>query len=122
MEIAVKLLKELSLYPQVILAASLGLAVYPDGVPFLTGEATVPISIPTRLLVATGASEKFLQFDNNDLPEFRGGCRTDPDESVRILPGKSVLMIGSGNIGLIVSYQLDRPESKSKRYWRLPAA
>ncbi|HNS67729.1 MAG TPA: FAD-dependent oxidoreductase, partial [Mesotoga infera] len=109
MEIAGKLLKELSLYPQVILACeSSVLAVYPDGVPVLDRRSdSTYLYNPTRLLVATGASERFLQFDNNDLPGVYGaGAVQTLMNQFGILPGKSVLMIGSGNIGLIVSYQL----------------
>lgn len=60
-----------------------------------------------RVIVSTGAAEKFLAFDNNDLPGVygAGAVQTLMNEH-GVLPGKNVLMVGSGNIGLIVSYQL----------------
>ncbi|SHM29919.1 sarcosine oxidase subunit alpha [Caldanaerovirga acetigignens] len=60
-----------------------------------------------RIVVATGASEKFLLFENNDLPGIygAGAVQTLMNEH-GVLPGKNVLMVGAGNIGLIVSYQL----------------
>lgn len=109
MEIAVKLLKELSLYSRATIASeSSVLAIYPDGVPVLDRRSdSTTLYNPARLLVATGASERFLQFDNNDLPGVYGaGAVQTLMNQFGILPGKSVLMIGSGNIGLIVSYQL----------------
>jgi len=59
------------------------------------------------ILVATGASEKFLAFENNDLPGIYGAGAVQTLMNVHgVLPGESVIMVGSGNIGLIVSYQL----------------
>lgn len=59
------------------------------------------------ILVATGASEKFMLFENNDLPGIYGAGAVQTLMNVYgVLPGKDVVMVGSGNIGLIVSYQL----------------
>lgn len=60
-----------------------------------------------RVIVATGANEKFIPFINNDLPGVygAGAVQTLMNEQ-GVIPGKNVLMVGSGNIGLIVSYQL----------------
>jgi len=62
---------------------------------------------PEKVIVATGASEKFLPFKNNDLPGIygAGAVQTLMNEH-GVVPGKNVLMVGAGNIGLIVSYQL----------------
>ncbi|MDZ4122324.1 MAG: NAD(P)/FAD-dependent oxidoreductase, partial [Candidatus Cloacimonadaceae bacterium] len=60
-----------------------------------------------QLIVATGASEKSLLFTNTDLPGiFGAGAVQTLMNMYGVLPGKSVVMVGSGNIGLIVSYQL----------------
>lgn len=60
-----------------------------------------------KIIVATGANEKILAFVNNDLPGIYGAGAVQTLMNVYgIRPGKKVLMIGSGNIGLIVSYQL----------------
>ena len=62
---------------------------------------------PKATIVATGASEKFLGFSNNDLPGIygAGAVQTLMNEH-GVVPGQNALMVGSGNIGLIVSYQL----------------
>ena len=60
-----------------------------------------------KIIVATGASENMLVFPNNDLPGVYGAGAVQTLMNCHgILPGKTVLMIGAGNIGVIVSYQL----------------
>ncbi len=60
-----------------------------------------------RILLATGASENVLAFPGWTLPGVMGAGAIQTMVNVhRVLPGKRVLMIGSGNVGLIVSYQL----------------
>lgn len=62
---------------------------------------------PKKIIVTTGASEKFLAFPNNDLPGIYGAGAVQTLMNVYgVAPGKNVLMVGAGNIGLIVSYQL----------------
>ncbi len=62
---------------------------------------------PRRLIIATGASENMLSFINNDLPGVYGAGAVQTLMNVYgVIPGKAVLMVGAGNIGLIVSYQL----------------
>lgn len=59
------------------------------------------------VIVATGASEKFLAFEQNDLPGIYGaGAVQTLMNNYGVLPGQEIVMVGSGNIGLIVSYQL----------------
>ncbi|MCS7250142.1 MAG: NAD(P)/FAD-dependent oxidoreductase [candidate division WOR-3 bacterium] len=59
------------------------------------------------LIIATGAYENFLLFENNDLPGVYGaGAVQTLVNQYGVRPGKSCLMVGSGNIGLIVAYQL----------------
>jgi len=60
-----------------------------------------------KFIIATGAAEKMLSFSNNDLPGVYGAGAVQTLMNIYgVVPGKRVLMIGSGNIGLIVSYQL----------------
>ncbi|WP_326909627.1 NAD(P)/FAD-dependent oxidoreductase [Sedimentibacter sp. MB31-C6] len=62
---------------------------------------------PKAIVVATGAFEKYLAFPNNDLPGIYGAGAVQTLMNVYgVKPGKKVLMVGAGNIGLIVSYQL----------------
>lgn len=62
---------------------------------------------PEKIIVATGAQEKTIPFSNNDLPGVYGaGAVQTLMNLYGVAPGKRGLMIGAGNIGLIVSYQL----------------
>lgn len=60
-----------------------------------------------KLIIATGAMENALAFPGWTLPGVMGAgaCQTMMNMH-RVLPGKRVLMVGSGNVGLIVTYQL----------------
>jgi sarcosine oxidase subunit alpha len=59
------------------------------------------------LVVATGAAENSIPFPGNDLPGVYGAGAVQTLMNVYgIRPGHRVLMVGSGNIGVIVSYQL----------------
>ncbi len=60
-----------------------------------------------KAIVATGAQERLIPFPNNDLPGVYGAGAVQTLMNVYgVLPGQRVLMVGAGNIGLIVSYQL----------------
>jgi len=60
-----------------------------------------------RIIIATGASENIIHFPGWTLPGVMGAGAAQTMINVnRVLPGQRVLMIGSGNVGLIVSYQL----------------
>ncbi len=62
---------------------------------------------PKRIIFATGAFEKSLTFENNDLPGIYGAGAVQTLMNIYgVKPANRILMIGSGNIGLIVSYQL----------------
>ncbi|MEW6524032.1 MAG: FAD-dependent oxidoreductase [Bacillota bacterium] len=59
------------------------------------------------VVVATGATENALAFPGWTLPGVLGaGAAQTLVNLHRVLPGRRVLMVGSGNVGLIVSYQL----------------
>jgi thioredoxin reductase/Fe-S-cluster-containing hydrogenase component 2/bacterioferritin-associated ferredoxin len=62
---------------------------------------------PRRIIAATGATEKVIAFEGSDLP---GVCGAGAVQTLMNLygvkPADRVLMIGAGNIGLIVAYQL----------------
>lgn len=60
-----------------------------------------------KIIIAAGAAEKMLPFVNNDFPGVYGAGAVQTLMNVHgVIPGQKVLMVGSGNIGLIVSYQL----------------
>lgn len=84
------------------------LAIYDDGVvTAVKGQNDYFKIKPKAAVVATGASEKTLAFPNNDLPGIYGAGAVQTLMNVYgVKPSNRVLMIGAGNIGLIVSYQL----------------
>ncbi len=60
-----------------------------------------------RLILATGAEERALAFPGWTLPGVMGAGAAQTMANVhRVLPGRRILMVGSGNVGLIVAYQL----------------
>ena len=60
-----------------------------------------------RIVLATGATENGLSFRGWTLPGVMGaGCAQTMMNVHRVLPGQRVVMVGSGNVGLIVAYQL----------------
>lgn len=62
---------------------------------------------PKAVLVSVGAVERNLLFENNDLPGVMGaGAAQTLMNEYGVKPGDSAVVIGSGNVGLIVSYQL----------------
>jgi len=59
------------------------------------------------ILLSTGASENNITCPGWTLPGVMGAGAIQTMMNVhRVLPGKKILMVGSGNVGLIVSYQL----------------
>lgn len=59
------------------------------------------------VIVATGASENMVAFDGWTLPGVIGAGAAQTMMNLHsVKPGKKVLMLGSGNVGLVVSYQL----------------
>jgi sarcosine oxidase subunit alpha len=59
------------------------------------------------VIFACGAMENMLAFPGNDLPGVYGAGGVQTLMNVYgVKPGNQVLMVGAGNVGLIVSYQL----------------
>ncbi|RLE36113.1 pyridine nucleotide-disulfide oxidoreductase [Candidatus Acetothermia bacterium] len=60
-----------------------------------------------RIILATGGAENALNFPGWTLPGVMGAGAAQTMSNVwRVLPGERILMVGAGNVGLIVSYQL----------------
>jgi thioredoxin reductase len=73
----------------------------------IVNESGVDILVPKKVVVATGAIENSLAFPGWTLPNIMGAGAAQTMINVhRVLPGRKVLIIGSGNVGLIVAYQL----------------
>lgn len=89
----------------VLSAAVVGLYLDKEVVVQLNGE--VNHFKGDAIIVATGASENMITFDGWTLPGVIGaGAAQTMMNLHRIRPGKKVLMLGTGNVGLVVSYQL----------------
>ena len=70
------------------------------------GDQLIEI-ICNSVIFACGAMENMLAFPGNDLPGVYGAGGVQTLMNVYgVKPGKKVLMVGAGNVGLIVSYQL----------------
>jgi thioredoxin reductase len=60
-----------------------------------------------KVLVATGASENMIPFPGWTLPGVIGAGAAQTMANIHgIRPGDRILMVGSGNVGVIVSYQM----------------
>ena len=80
---------------------------FPDMKLGISDSEKVSIVEARRIIVSTGASENSLSFSGWTLPNIMGAGAAQTMINVhRVLPGKRVLVIGSGNVGLIVAYQL----------------
>ena len=83
------------------------IGIYEDGLVLAERSEKIIKINPRKIIVATGAAEKFLAFPGNDLPGIYGAGAVQTLMNVAgVIPGERVLMVGAGNIGLIVSYQL----------------
>jgi len=106
-EIAKKLKDQLNEHVKIMLQTTVT-GIYEDVVVLYDRQNDVTLEVQADyILLATGASERFIQFENNHLPGVYGaGAVQTLMNQFMVLPGKRFLMVGSGNIGLIVSYQL----------------
>ena len=102
------LVEEMEKHPNVeILTDTTVLGIYEDGVVTALKDEKHLKFRPKKTIVATGAAEKFLTFPNNDLPGIYGAGAVQTLMNVGgVKPAERVVMVGAGNIGLIVSYQM----------------
>lgn len=86
---------------------SAAIGIFPENKVAILRDGKTVIVRGEKILAATGASENAIHFNGWTLPGVMGAGAAQTMINVnRVLPGKSVLMIGSGNVGVIVSYQL----------------
>ena len=106
-EIAVDLIEDCLQAGVEVRLSSTVLAFFAGGELMIDGPDDVYLLVPEATVVATGASEKSLAFPGWTLPGIMGAGAAQTLVNVHgVLPGKRVLMAGSGNVGLIVTYQL----------------
>ncbi|WP_027365470.1 NAD(P)/FAD-dependent oxidoreductase [Desulfotruncus alcoholivorax] len=90
-----------------VLTGATVLGYYKDGVITVEQNEQYLKIKPQKIIMATGGAEKSLAFPNNDLPGIYGAGAVQTLVNVYgVKPGNRVLMVGAGNIGVIVSYQL----------------
>lgn len=71
------------------------------------GTAETVVVEAEKILVCCGGAENAVNFEGWTLPGVMGAGAAQTMANVRrVLPGQKILMVGSGNVGLIVSYQL----------------
>jgi len=102
------LLSQIAALPNVkLMLNATALAVYDDGIWAAHTQSGYTKIRPKAVIIATGAGEKTLPFPGNDLPGVYGaGAVQTLMNQYGIKPADRVVMLGAGNIGLIVSYQL----------------
>lgn len=106
-KIGEELLKEAEQYGVTVVLNAIVVGLYPEK------EVTVKIGDEIHhykgdaVLVATGASENMVNFKGWTLPGVIGaGAAQTMMNLHHIKPGSRILMLGSGNVGLVVSFQL----------------
>lgn len=107
-QIAEEYVKKISSKPGVrVLVESVVYGVFRGGVVGVVNRNTHYLVRPKAVVASTGAQERYLEFLNNDMPGVigAGGAQTIMNE-FGVKPGEKALVVGSGNVGLILSYQL----------------
>jgi thioredoxin reductase len=90
----------------VILNAAV-LGIYEGGAMNVLIQGQVEQVRAERILVATGASENMIPFPGWTLPGVIGAGAAQTMANIHgIRPGEDLLMVGSGNVGVVVAYQM----------------
>lgn len=108
-DIGTELLAEVQELGVEVMLNTVAYGIYPndEGVALAVNGEEGMIVHPKKVIMATGASENPLAFPGWTLPGVVGAGAIQTMINVHRVPvGKKVLMIGSGNVGLIVTYQL----------------
>lgn len=83
------------------------LGMYPANILAFKDASQLNFLKAKKIIVATGASEKSLSFEGNYLPGVIGaGAAQTFMNLYGVKPGNKVLIVGGGNIGVILAYQL----------------
>jgi NADPH-dependent 2,4-dienoyl-CoA reductase/sulfur reductase-like enzyme len=107
-QIGNKLLEDIERLNVNLVLGTIVYGIFPDKtIMFSTNGGKIQNIKADNILIATGGLEKPVIFKGWTLPGVMGaGAAQTMMNIYRVLPGKKALMIGSGNVGLIVSYQL----------------
>lgn len=107
-DIGNRLLEEARSLGVEVLLETVAYGIFPEGVGIAGKHIGRTVLVrPRRVVLATGANENAVAFPGWTLPGvMTAGAVQTMVNLHRVLPGSRVLMVGSGNVGLIVSYQL----------------
>ena len=101
------LLEDAKKYRVKVLLNNIVWGLFPDLKLGVSNGKSVEIYQAGKVVIAAGAMENSLSFPGWTLPNIMGAGAAQTMINVnRVLPGKKVITVGSGNVGLIVSYQL----------------
>ena len=105
-QIGIDLLEQVKQLGVQVMLDSVAYGYFEDGLGVIH-EGKAAMVKAKRYILAAGAQENYLAFPGSTLPGVMGAGAAQTMINVnRVLPGKRVVMVGSGNVGLIVSYQL----------------
>ena len=83
------------------------LGIYENGVVNVMIQDHIEQVTAQKTLIATGASENMIPFPGWTLPGVIGAGAAQTMAHIHgVRPGAEIIMVGSGNVGLIVSYQM----------------
>lgn len=90
-----------------ILLNNIAWGLFPDYSIGISNGEKVDFIETKKIIIATGALENSLSFPGWTLPNIMSAGAIQTMINIhRVLPGKEVVIIGSGNVGLIVAFQL----------------
>lgn len=91
---------------KVVLNATV-IGIYPQKEVTVRIEGVVEHYKGDAIIAASGASENMVTFDGWTLPGVIGAGAAQTMMNIHgVKPGRKILMLGSGNVGLVVSFQL----------------
>ncbi len=106
-DIGTQLLEDVKLCNANVMLNTLVWGIFKNNTLGLIHEGQSTLLHADKVLLSTGAVENALNFPNWTLSGVMGAGAIQTLVNVhRVLPGQRILMVGSGNVGLIVSYQL----------------
>ncbi len=106
-EIGRQLLEELEKSDADVMLSSIAYGVFRDNTIGVVQKGTHYAIHADKIILAAGGKENYMDFPGSTLPGVMGAGAAQTMINVnRVLPGKHIVMLGSGNVGLIVSYQL----------------
>lgn len=83
------------------------IGIFPEKTVSVMKEDHIETCKANSIVVATGASERMIPFEGWTIPGVIGAGAAQTMVNLHgVCPGKRILMVGSGNVGLVVGFQL----------------